>query len=252
MSSEALDQLRREGRVPRHVAVIMDGNGRWARARGLPRYKGHAAGVEAVREAIEGAIEAGVEVLTLFAFSQENWQRPAREVNALMLLLQRYVKTEAAELRDQGVEVRVFGDLDRLAAGPRKAVDEIRDRTRGGDTLSLNLMISYGGRDEIIRAARSVAEDVAAGRLEPGDVDEAELSSRLYTADFPDPDLLVRTSGEQRISNFMLWQLAYTELYTTPTLWPDFTREHLHEAIVAYQQRERRFGRVEPAEVHGP
>ena len=252
MPSEALEQLRHDGRVPRHVAVIMDGNGRWARARGLPRYRGHAAGMDAVREAIEGAIEAGVEVLTLFAFSQENWQRPPHEVNALMLLLQRYVQSEAAELKEQGVEVKVFGELDRLASGPRKAVEEIQEHTRGGDVLSLNLMISYGGRDEIVRAARSLAEDVAAGRLDPSDVDEAALASRLYTADFPDPDLLVRTSGEQRISNFLLWQLAYTELYTTATLWPDFTREHLYEAIVAYQQRERRFGRIEPAEVHGP
>ena len=251
MPSEALEQITREDPVPRHVAVIMDGNGRWARARGLPRYRGHAAGMDAVREAIEGAIEAGVEVLTLFAFSQENWERPAPEVNALMLLLQRYVESEADELREQGVEVRVFGDLDRLAAGPRRAVETIQEVTRGGTTLALNLMISYGGRMEIVRAARSLAEDVAAGRLTPEEVDEAALAERMYTADFPDPDLLVRTSGEQRISNFMLWQLAYTELVTMPTLWPDFTREHLYEAIHAYQQRDRRFGRVNAAEVHG-
>ncbi len=251
MPSKTLEQLTYNGRVPRHVAVIMDGNGRWARARGLPRYKGHAAGMDAVREAIEGAIEAGVQVLTLFAFSQENWQRPPREVNALMMLLQRYVKSEADELREQGVEVKVFGDLDRLAAGPRKAVAEIQEITRGGETLSLNLMISYGGRMEIVEAARRLAEDVAAGRLTPEDVTEQSLAERLLMAEFPDPDLLVRTSGEQRISNFMLWQLAYTELYTTPVLWPDFTREHLYEAIVSYQQRERRFGRVEAAEVHG-
>ena len=250
MPSEPLEQLQRD-RVPRHVAVIMDGNGRWAQARGLPRHKGHAAGMESVREAIEGAIEAGVEVLTLFAFSQENWHRPAREVNALMLLLQRYVRSEAEELREQGVEVKVFGDLDRLASGPRAAVEEIQKGTRGGEVLSLNLMISYGGRMEIVRAARSLAEDVAAGRLAPDDVDAAALADRLWTADFPDPDLLVRTSGEQRISNFMLWQLAYTELYVTDTLWPDFTREDLYHAILAYQQRERRFGRVESAEVHG-
>ena len=251
MPSEALEQITREGPVPGHVAVIMDGNGRWARARGLPRYKGHAAGMDAVREVIEGAIEAGVEVLTLFAFSQENWHRPAREVNALMLLLQRYVESEAEDLREEGVEVRVFGDLDRLAAGPRRAVERIQEITRGGETMALNLMISYGGRMEIVRAARSLAEDVAAGRLVPEEVDEAALAERLYTADFPDPDLLIRTSGEQRISNFMLWQLAYTELVTMPTLWPDFTRAQLYEAIVAYQQRDRRFGRVNAAEVHG-
>ncbi len=252
MPSEALSQLKRHGRIPRHVAIIMDGNGRWARARGLPRYRGHAAGMEAVREAVEGALEAGIEVLTLFAFSQENWQRPAREVNALMMLLQRYVKSESRELQEQGVEVKVFGDLDRLASGPRGAVEEIQRATAGGTALSLNLMLSYGGRMEIARAARSIARDVAAGRLDPDVVDESELSARMFTADFPDPDLLVRTSGEQRISNFMLWQLAYTELYITSTLWPDFTRETLYEAILGYQQRERRFGGVDAVEVHGP
>lgn len=241
---DTLQQLELDGPVPRHVAVIMDGNGRWARSRGLPRYKGHAAGMDSVREVIEGAGDAGVEILTLFAFSQENWQRPAREVNALMLLLQKYVRTESEELRSQGVEVRVLGDLDRLASGPRKAVEEIQEATRGGTRLKLNLMVSYGGRMEIVRAARGIAEDVAAGRLVPDAVDEAALEKRMFMAGIPDPDLLIRTSGEQRISNFMLWQLAYTELYITPTLWPDFTREHLFEALVEYQKRERRFGRI--------
>ena len=244
MTSEAFQQIHHEGPVPRHVAVIMDGNGRWARARGLPRYKGHASGMESVRETIEGATDAGVEILTLFAFSQENWQRPAREVNALMLLLQKYVKTESEELRAQGVEVRVLGDLDRLASGPRKAVETIQEETRGGHGLKLNLMVSYGGRMEIVRAVRSIAEEVAAGRLEPDQVDESALTTRMFLAEFPDPDLLIRTSGEQRISNFMLWQLAYTELYITPTLWPDFTREHLFQAILEYQKRERRFGGI--------
>ena len=244
MSPDALEQLRLDGRIPAHVAVIMDGNGRWARARGLPRYKGHAAGMESVREVIEGAIEAGVAVLTLFAFSQENWQRPAREVNALMTLLQRYVKKERDELVEQGVEVRVFGDLDRLASGPRKAVQEIEEATRGGPNLKLNLMISYGGRAEIVRAARILAEEAVAGKLDPAEIDDEAVASRLYTASMPDPDLLIRTSGEQRISNFMLWQLAYTEIYTTPTLWPDFERQELYKAILEYQKRERRFGRV--------
>lgn len=244
MISDALQQLREEGRVPGHVAVIMDGNGRWARARGLPRYKGHAAGMDSVRDVIEGAVEAGVGILTLFAFSQENWQRPAREVNALMLLLQRYVKSESEELQSQGVEVRVFGDLDRLAAGPRRAVAEIEEATRGGSALKLNLMVSYGGRMEIVRAARAIAEDVAAGRMRPEDVTDEAVSQRLFTREFPDPDLLIRTSGEQRISNFMLWQLAYTELYITPTPWPDFDREQLFEAILEYQKRDRRFGRI--------
>jgi undecaprenyl diphosphate synthase len=244
MESSSLQQLRIGGRIPGHVAIIMDGNGRWARARGLPRYRGHKAGARAVREVIEGAVEAGVPILTLFAFSQENWQRPRREVNALMSLLQQYVKRERDELREQGVRVRVFGDIERMEPGPRSAIAEIENATRGGARLALNLMISYSGRLEIIRAARSLAEDVAAGRLHPADIDEASFAVRLFTGASPDPDLLIRTSGEQRISNFMLWQLAYTELYITPTLWPDFTREHLFQAIIEYQKRERRFGRV--------
>ncbi len=244
MSSDLLQRLRINGRVPEHVAIIMDGNGRWARARGLPRHRGHAAGMTAVREAIEGAIEAGVGVLTLFAFSQENWERPKAEVSALMTLLQRYVKKEREELRAQGVEVRVHGDLERLATGPMRAVMEIQEATRGGTELLLNLMISYGGRADLVRAARLLAEEAAAGRIRPDEIDEAMLERRLCTAGLPDPDLLIRTSGEQRISNFMLWQVAYSEIYTTLTLWPDFTRQDLYTAIVEYQRRERRFGRV--------
>jgi undecaprenyl diphosphate synthase len=244
MSSELLQQIREGGRVPVHVAVIMDGNGRWAKGRGLPRYRGHAAGMDSVREVIEGAIEAGVRVLTLFAFSQENWNRPEREVNALMKLLQLYVTRERNELVRQGVEVHVHGDTDRLAVGPRRAIEEIQAVTRGGQVLHLNLMISYGGRAELVRAARRLAERVRAGELDPADIDEAALADELYTAGLPDPDLLIRTSGEQRVSNFMLWQVAYTELYITPLLWPEFRREHLFEAICDYQGRERRFGRV--------
>ena len=244
MTPDPLQRLRIDGRVPRHVAIIMDGNGRWARARGLPRYRGHAAGMKAVRESIEGAIEAGVPILTLFAFSQENWQRPPREVSALMTLLQKYVKKERDELREQGVEVHVHGDLDRLTPGPRRAVEEIEEATRGGASLALNLMISYGGRTEILRAARTLAREARAGTLDPDSIDEALFSRYLFTGDLPDPDLLIRTSGEQRISNFMLWQIAYAELYITPTLWPDFDRRHLFDAIVEFQNRDRRFGRV--------
>ena len=244
MTYELLERLKLDGRLPGHVAVIMDGNGRWARARGLPRYKGHTAGMASVREVIEGCVEAGVPVLTLFAFSTENWNRPEREVNALMRLLQAYVKREAAELKRQGVEVHVHGDLERLASGPRRGVEEIQRITRGGDKLHLNLLISYSGRAELARAARRLAERVRAGELEPSQIDEALFESELYTANIPEPDLLIRTSGEQRISNFMLWQLAYTEMYITPTLWPDFTRRDLFEAIIEYQRRERRFGRV--------
>ncbi|HEX6587532.1 MAG TPA: polyprenyl diphosphate synthase [Longimicrobiales bacterium] len=244
MTYELLERLKLDGRLPRHVAVIMDGNGRWARARGLPRYKGHTAGMASVREVIEGCVEAGVAYLTLFAFSTENWNRPEREVNALMRLLQAYVKREAAELKRQGVEVHVHGDLERLASGPRRGVEEIQRITRGGDKLHLNLLISYSGRAELARAARRLAERVRAGQLDPAQVDEAALSSELYTAGIPDPDLLIRTSGEMRISNFMLWQLAYTEMVITPVLWPDFTRRELFAAILEYQGRDRRFGRV--------
>jgi undecaprenyl diphosphate synthase len=197
-----------------------------------------------VREVIEGCVEAGVPILTLFAFSTENWNRPEREVNALMRLLQAYVKREAVELKQQGVEVHVHGDLERLSSGPRRGVDEIQRITRGGARLHLNLLISYSGRAEIARAARRLAERVRAGELEPAGVDEAAIEAELYTVGMPEPDLLIRTSGEQRISNFMLWQLAYTELYITPTLWPDFTRRDLFEAILEYQRRDRRFGRV--------
>jgi undecaprenyl diphosphate synthase len=241
---DLLQAIRVGGIIPTHVAVIMDGNGRWAKARGLPRFRGHSAGAKSVRECIEGAIEAGVEYLTLFTFSQENWSRPPAEIDALMRLLQTYARRERAELKQQGVEVRVFGDIERLSHGPRRAVDEIQAHTRGGRSLKLNLLISYGARAEIARAARLLAERVARGELTPGDIDEAAFAAELYTADMPDPDLLIRTSGEQRISNFMLWQLAYTELFMTPVLWPDFRREHLFQAIYDYQRRERRFGRV--------
>jgi undecaprenyl diphosphate synthase len=234
------------GRLPQHVAIIMDGNGRWARLRGLPRFRGHTEGMQSVREIVEASVEIGFPNLTLYAFSQENWNRPPAEVNALMKLLQRYVAKERDELVRQGVEVRVFGEMDRLSSGPRKAVDMIQSSTVGGRNMRLNLMISYGSRTEIVRAVRRIAEAVKAGKLDPSQIDEAMISNHLYTAGLPDPDLLIRTSGEQRISNFMLWQLAYTELYITPTLWPDFRRPDLLEAIHEYQKRERRFGRVTP------
>ena len=234
------------GRLPQHVAIIMDGNGRWARSRGLPRFRGHTEGMQSVREIVEAAVEIGISNLTLYAFSQENWNRPAAEVNALMKLLQRYVAKERDELIRQGVEVRVFGELDRLSSGPRKAVEMIQRTTSGGKNMRLNLMISYGSRTEIVRAVRRIAEAVKAGKLDPAHIDEAVISNHLYTAGLPDPDLLIRTSGEQRISNFMLWQLAYTELYITQTLWPDFRRPDLIAAIHEYQKRERRFGRVTP------
>lgn len=245
MPSELLQRIREsESGVPRHVAIIMDGNGRWANERGLPRYEGHRAGMKSVREAVEGAIEAGIEVVTLYAFSQENWQRPRREVAFLMSLLKSYAKSEVKDLIDNGVEVHVVGDIDRFDAAERDAIDMIRDLTRGGERLQLVLAISYGGRSEIIHAARRLAERVGSGDLQVAAIDDAAFAAELYTAPWPDPDLMIRTSGEYRISNFLLWQLAYAELYTTSVLWPDFRREHLFEAILEYQRRERRFGRV--------
>ena len=244
MADDLLQRLRVHGAVPAHVAIIMDGNGRWAKGRSLPRPLGHHAGMTAVREVVEGSLAAGVGVLTLFAFSQENWQRPPREIDALMSLLEEYIAKEADELREQGVSVRILGDIDRLTGGARRAVDRIVADTAGGSALALNLCISYSSRAEIARAARLLAEEVAAGRLDPAAVDEEALARHLYTAPWPDPDLLIRTSGEMRISNFLLWQLAYAELYVTPVLWPDFTRRHLFEAILEFQRRDRRFGRV--------
>jgi undecaprenyl diphosphate synthase len=241
---ELLAQIRVNGAIPRHVAIIMDGNGRWARERRMPRVFGHRSGMKSVREVIEGAAEVGLEVLSLFAFSQENWQRPETEVSALMSLLEEYVAREANELEEKGVRVRVLGDLERLTAPAAAAVDRVVRQTGNNDRLTLNLFISYGARAELVRAAKLIAMDVAKGRLDPEMVDEEEVRSRLFTADCPDPDLLIRTSGERRISNFLLWQVAYSELFISPVLWPDFSRRELFEAIRDFQNRERRFGRV--------
>jgi undecaprenyl diphosphate synthase len=244
MSDDLLRRIQVHGSVPAHIAVIMDGNGRWAKGRALPRPLGHHAGMRAVREVIQGCLDARVGVLSLFAFSQENWQRPAGEIGALMSLLEEYIARELGHLREKGVTVRILGDIERLAPGARSAVERFMAETADGGELALNLCISYSSRAEIARAARLLADDVAAGRLEPRDIDEQAVARRLYTAAWPDPDLLIRTSGEMRISNFLLWQLAYAELYVTPVLWPDFTRRHLFEAILEFQRRDRRFGRV--------
>ncbi len=243
-TTELLSRVRLNGAVPRHVAIIMDGNGRWARERLMPRPFGHRSGMKAVREVVEGAIEAGIEVLSLFAFSQENWQRPMTEVSALMSLLEEYIAREADELEEKGVRVRMLGDLERLTPPAAAPVDRGVSQTAHNDKPTLNLFIPYGSRAEILRATQSIAADVAAGRLTAAEVTEEEFEKRLFTAGCPDPDLLIRTSGEQRISNFMLWQLAYTELFISPVLWPDFGRHQLFEAVVDYQARERRFGRV--------
>jgi undecaprenyl diphosphate synthase len=200
--------------------------------------------MKAVREAIGGAVESGIRVLTLFAFSTENWQRPPREIRALMALLKTYAEREQEELREKGVEVRVLGEIGRLDKPTRSAVQRIMEVTEGGNALRVNLMISYSGRGEILQAARRIAESVRDGDLDPGDIDQGLFERFLFTRGLPDPDLLIRTSGESRISNFLLWQLAYTELHISPVLWPDFTRESLFSAVVDFQTRERRFGRV--------
>jgi undecaprenyl diphosphate synthase len=242
--ADLLSQIRVNGAVPRHVAIIMDGNGRWARGRMLPRPLGHRSGMKSVREVVEGSIEVGLDVLSLFAFSQENWQRPAGEVSALMSLLEEYIQREADELDEQGVQVRMLGELDRLTPAASAAVDRVMKQTAHNNKLRLNLFISYGSRAELVRAARLLAEEVSAGSRKPEEIDEAAVSAKLFTADCPDPDLLIRTSGEQRISNFLLWQVAYTELYISSVLWPDFSRRDLYEAILDFQRRDRRFGRV--------
>lgn len=243
-ADELLARIKVHGAVPRHVAIIMDGNGRWAQERFLPRPMGHRSGMKSVREVVEGALEAGLEVISLFAFSAENWQRPALEVSALMSLLEEYIARETGELVKNGVRVYVIGDVDRLTSPAAKAVQRVTNATAHNDKLRLNLFISYGSRAEITRAARQLAVDAVAGRIDPASIDDAALEARLRTVGCPDPDLLIRTSGEQRISNFLLWQIAYAELYMSPVLWPDFSRRDLYEAILDYQNRDRRFGRV--------
>ena len=245
MSSPILDEIRRSGDIPRHVAIIMDGNGRWANQRGRTRTFGHRAGMIAARGAIDGALRAGVEVITLFAFSEENWQRPSSEVAALISAGELEIRRNPQDaLRRRGIAVRVFGDLRRIPPRLQTQVERVVRQTQGGTKLQLNLAISYGSREEIVRAARRLAERVEQGTLTAGEIDNTLFAENLYTAGLPDPDLLIRTSGERRISNFLLWQIAYAELCLTPVLWPDFTSEHLYEAIREYQGRERRFGKL--------
>ncbi len=232
------------GARPRNVAIIMDGNGRWAQRRGLPRTVGHHRGVDRAREIIRVAPDLGVESLTLYAFSTENWRRPAYEVSVLMTLFRRYIKREAAELDMEGVQVRFIGNRQGLPRDLQKLMGELEARTAGNTRLKLQLALNYGARFEITEAVRAIARDVAEGRLEPEKISEATVSAALQTAEAPDPDLLIRTSGEYRISNFLLWELAYSELVFSEVLWPDFRREHLYAAIKEYQDRDRRFGGV--------
>ena len=227
---------------PRHVAIIMDGNGRWAKSRGLPRIVGHRSGAEAVRRTVTAAVELGIRYLTLFGFSSENWKRPADEIKDLMGLLRHYLRGEIAELHRQGVRFRVIGDRTRLAPDIVTLIVNGEELTRENVQLDLAIALSYGGRAEIAQAARRIALEVREGRLDLAAVDEACFARHLFTSDIPDPDLLIRTSGEQRISNFLLWQSAYAELVFTSTLWPDFTRSDLEAALRDYNGRERRYG----------
>jgi undecaprenyl diphosphate synthase len=227
---------------PVHVAIIMDGNGRWATGRGLPRFAGHQRGAEAVREAVEGCNRLGVRYLTLYAFSSENWKRPQSEVNDLMGLLRVYVKHELADLHSNNVRVRFIGDHEALPPDIQDLINGAEERTRENSGLNLVIALNYGARNEIVGAARFLANEVKQGRLDADAITEQVFASHLTTADIPDPDLIIRTSGEQRLSNFLLWQSAYCELSFVDTLWPDFTQEHLAKAIEDYHKRERRYG----------
>ncbi len=229
-------------RPPAHVAVIMDGNGRWAKSRGLPRTAGHKKGVDAVRRTVEAAGDLGIGYLTIFSFSSENWRRPEEEVSDLMQLLRFYLRSEIADLHRNGVRLRVIGDRARLSKDIIGLIDNAETLTRDNRKLTLVVALSYGSRQEITLAARRLAEEVKAGTLDPEDITEDRLSERLFTADIPDPDLIVRTSGEKRISNFLLWQAAYAELVFVDTLWPDFSKRDLEAAIEEFHRRERRFG----------
>ena len=229
-------------RPPAHVAVIMDGNGRWAKARGLPRTAGHKKGVDAVRRTVEAAGELGIGYLTIFSFSSENWRRPEEEVSDLMQLLRFYLRSEIADLHRNGVRLRVIGDRSRLSSDIVGLIENAETLTRDNRKLTLVVALSYGSRQEITLAARRLAEEVKAGMLDPSEITEDRFSERLFTADIPDPDLIVRTSGEKRISNFLLWQAAYAELVFVDTLWPDFTKRDLEAAIEEFHRRERRFG----------
>ena len=235
-------------RIPRHVAIIMDGNGRWAKQRNLPRIMGHKAGVESVKNIVKSARELNLEVLTLYAFSIENWKRPSFEVQGLMTLLKTFLKSERQNLLDKNISLRCIGEIEKLPSDVQKILLQVIEDTarnaEGKEGLILNLALSYGSRSEILRAARIMAEKCVSGQFDPEDISEKLFASHLYTAGLPDPDLLIRTGGESRLSNFLLWQLSYAELYITETMWPDFNAERFFEALKYFQGRERRFGQT--------
>jgi undecaprenyl diphosphate synthase len=240
---EAASRSRDEGagRV-RHLAIIMDGNRRWAVRRGMARTEGYRAGIEALRRVVRAAPDLGIEILTVYAFSTENWRRPQTEIDVLMQLLVEFLERETPELRAEGVRLATIGDIARMPPAQQQALAQAIEATAGGRRLLLNLALNYGGRSEIVRACRRLAEQVRAGQLDPADIDETRFGLALDTGDLPDPDLLIRASGEERLSNFLLWQLAYTEIWVTDTLWPDFDRSDLQEALAAFATRERRYG----------
>ncbi len=230
--------------IPRHVAIIMDGNGRWAKTRGLPRIKGHEQGAQAVRECVEGCGELKIEYLTLYAFSAENWQRPKSEVFALMRLLERFLKEKTPELIEKNVRLQAIGRLTDLPAACQRQLHDAIKRTSGNNGLTLILALSYGGRLEIIDGIKSLLRQIESGHIDKAMIDVEMFSKHLYTRYYPDPDLLIRTSGEMRLSNFLLWQLSYTEMYVTPKLWPDFTKKDLFAAVEDFSRRQRRYGAV--------
>ncbi|MDH7516311.1 MAG: isoprenyl transferase [Bacteroidota bacterium] len=239
-----IEEIRTSGNIPRHIAIIMDGNGRWAKSRGMPRAYGHREGVRSVREVVKVCGEIGVRYLTLYAFSMENWRRPKDEVNMLMGLLVSSLRQEIEKLEKNNVRLMFIGDIGKLPPAAQRELLESVERTRSNTGLTLNLALSYSGRWDLVRAFQRVALEARSGKISPEDIDEKLVSSYLSTAQIPDPDLLIRTSGEMRLSNFLLWELAYTELYISPLYWPEFRRDALLDAIRSYQQRERRFGMV--------
>lgn len=238
------ENIRGELKMPRHVAIILDGNGRWAKSKGMPRNMGHVEGAKTVEVICEEAYRMGIQYLTVYAFSTENWTRPKDEVDALMKLLRSYMKTCLKTAEKNRMCVRVLGEKSRLDPDIRARIQELEEATRNNDGLHFQIAINYGGRDEIVRAVRRIGEDIRKGALVPQEITEQLIGDYLDTHGIPEPDLLIRTCGEQRISNFLLWQLAYTEFYVTPVAWPDFNKEELVKAVAAYNQRDRRYGRI--------
>ena len=238
-----MEQLYKE-RLPHHIAIIMDGNGRWAKKRNLERMVGHKKGIESAREIVKFCREAGIKVVTLYAFSIENWRRPKKEVHALMNLVKKYIFKESKELIKNNICLRTIGNIDAMPPSVAGIVKETVEKTKRSNGMIVNVALSYGGRDEIIRAIKKIVQEVKQGSLKEDDITEQIFSNYLFTKDLPDPDLLIRTSGEMRLSNFLLWQTAYTEIYVTEILWPDFKREDMVRALINYQNRERRFGRT--------